>query len=358
MTPLKVSIFGAGKVGTALASTLARHPQFAVDVIDCADDAIDRLRALKLPVGIRSYRHRDQLPALLADSAVTVAAVPEHTVPEIALAATQAGTHYLDFSPARARTREILTPLVGKRAVMTGCGVSPGIIDNVTSGLLGSFSPVNDLTIRVGSIPRFPTNRLGYGQIWNVDSLIDEYTRPSAAIRDGQAVNLAALEGYEEIRIDGVTYEAFVTSGGLDNLTILAEAGPRNITFKTLRYPGHLHHMRFLLDDLGLRNRRDMLRSLLMNALPEIADDLLLLAVTVRGVKQHKASEQTIVYRFQAGNCAGPSNALNSVAAGYAASILSLLQSGKIASNGFVEHHRFGTSELMASDFLRPLLRG
>ncbi|MCR4264609.1 saccharopine dehydrogenase family protein [Nitratireductor sp. ZSWI3] len=357
MHPLKISILGAGKVGSALAGALAGRPKFAVEVIDCSEDAIDRLRALNLPVAARSYGHRDELPSLLAGRDVTVAAVPEAAAIEIAAAAVQAGSHYLDFSPARPRTREVLAPLAEHRAVMTGCGVSPGFIDNVAGDLLETVSSVSDLTIRVGAIPRFPTNRLGYGQIWNVDSLIDEYTLPSAAVRDGRSVSLAPLEEYEQIRIDGVAYEGFVTSGGLETLATLADAGPRNITFKTLRYPGHLDYMRFLLDDLGLRHRRDMLRSLLMNGLPQIDDDLLLLAVTAKGSREHRPSEKTLVYSFRPLGENNPFNALNSVAAGYAASLLSMLQSGAIAQSGFIAHHRFRASELLSGEFLNPLLK-
>jgi saccharopine dehydrogenase-like NADP-dependent oxidoreductase len=358
MQPLKVSIFGAGKVGTALAGALAGRQEFTVEVIDCSEDAADRLRALGLPVGVRAYGYRDELPGLLAGCDVVVAAVPEAARPGIAVAAVQAGAHYLDFSPARDRMKEILEPLAQHKAVMMGCGVSPGVIDNVANGLVETLSTVSDLTIRVGAIPRFPTNRLGYGQIWNVGSLIDEYTLPSAAVRDGQAVTIAPLEEYERIRIDGVTYEGFVTSGGLEDLTLLAEAGPRNITFKTLRYPGHLDYMRFLLDDLGLRNRRDMLRTLLMNGLPEIAADVLVLAVTAKGVRNGNACEKTVVHRFQPRVEDSPFNALSSVAAGYAASLLSGLKSGKIAETGFSAHHRLKTSELLAGEFLNPLLQG
>ncbi len=358
MQPLRVAIFGAGKVGAALAGALAGRPEFVVDVIDCSEDAVDKLRALDLPVGVHSYGYRDELPARLAGCDVAVAAVPESARPGIAAAAVQANVHYLDFLPARGRIREILEPLAGRRAVMMGCGVSPGVIDNVTNGLLESLPRVSDLTIRVGAIPRSPTNRLGYGRIWNVDSLIDEYTLPSMALRDGQRVRLAPFEEYEQIQVDGVAYEAFVTAGGLDDLTLPADAGHKNITFKTLRYPGHHDYMRFLLDDLGLRHRRDMLRTLLMNGLPEIADDVLVLAVTVKGVKDGNLCEKTVVRRFQPICEDSPFNALSSVAAGYAASILSRLRSGGIARTGFVAHHRLKTSDLLAGEFLRPLLKG
>lgn len=42
---------------------------------------------------------------------------------------------------------------------------------------------------------------------------MNEYIHPCEALRDGKLVLLEALEGREEVVIDGVTYEAFNTSG-------------------------------------------------------------------------------------------------------------------------------------------------
>lgn len=76
---------------------------------------------------------------------------------------------------------------------------------------------------------------------------------------------------------------AFTTSGGLQNVESFRRCGVRNVTFKTLRYPGHLDYMRFLLEDLGLNARRNMLKSLLLNGLRMIDDDLLVIFVTAVG---------------------------------------------------------------------------
>jgi len=49
-------------------------------------------------------------------------------------------------------------------------------------------------------------------------SLINEYGNPCQAIMDGRMLEVAPLEGLEEIEIDGTLYEAFNTSGGLGSL--------------------------------------------------------------------------------------------------------------------------------------------
>ena len=59
---------------------------------------------------------------------------------------------------------------------------------------------------------------LKYSLTWSTDGLINEYGNPCEALVDGRAVEVAPLEGLEEIEIDGMIYEAFNTSGGLGSL--------------------------------------------------------------------------------------------------------------------------------------------
>ena len=40
------------------------------------------------------------------------------------------------------------------------------------------------------------------------------------------------------------------------------------LNYRTIRYPGHAAIMKALLNDLGLRHRRDLLKDILENALP------------------------------------------------------------------------------------------
>ncbi|MBP1843332.1 saccharopine dehydrogenase-like NADP-dependent oxidoreductase [Rhizobium petrolearium] len=358
MTVFKVTIFGAGKIGSALAIALSAREEFSVLVIDPSEQALDGLRDRHLSVKSHLFRRWDELPALLRERDATVAAVPQRLVPEIAKAAVGAGTHFLDFSPLQPDTRQILEPLARQRVILNGCGVAPGIVENIATGLIADSGPIQDLTIRVGSIPRFPTNRLGYGQIWDVDGLIDEYTKPCEAIRDGRMTTLTPLEDIERIMLDGVAYEGFTTSGGLKDLELFRQMKARNVTFKTLRYPGHLDYMRFLLDDLGLKFRRDMLRSLFLNGLPIIEDDVLLLFLTAKGLSDNRKVERSLSVKFRPNSALGPFNAMTAVASGYAASLLLLLRQGELGTEGFVAHNRVPSQRLLESSFLTPLVGG
>jgi saccharopine dehydrogenase-like NADP-dependent oxidoreductase len=45
------------------------------------------------------------------------------------------------------------------------------------------------------------------------------------------------MEECEEFALDGVTYEAFNTSGGLGTLCQTLDGQVRNLNYKTIRYP-------------------------------------------------------------------------------------------------------------------------
>lgn len=357
MGRFKVTIFGAGNIGCALAAHLSTSGGFAIEIIDPSEQALDKLKELSLPVVAHHLTHHNQVSRMLEGTDVVVGACPERALPAIARAAATAGTHFLDFSPLHAAVKQELKPLSLERVVLNGCGVSPGLVENVTNSLVLRTAPVRDLTIRVGSIPRYPTNRLGYGRIWDIDGLIDEYTKSCEALRDGALASIAPLEGKENVVLDGVGYEAFTTSGGLQDLEPFRLSGVKNVTFKTLRYPGHLDYVRFLLDDLGLKTRRDMLRSLLFNGLPIIEDDLLIIFVTAVGERGGRKTEASLSYKFRPNNALGPFNAITSAAAGYAAEMLSLLRNGELGTHGFVPHHALAAQNMLKNVYLSPLVQ-
>ena len=72
--------------------------------------------------------------------------------------------------------------------------------------------------MRVGALPQFPTNALNYNLTWSTDGLINEYCNPCEAIHEGKLIEVLPLEGIEQFSLDGITYEAFNTSGGLGTL--------------------------------------------------------------------------------------------------------------------------------------------
>ena len=118
----------------------------------------------------------------------------------------------------------------------------------------------------VGALPLFPSNALKYNLTWSTAGLINEYCNPCEAIYDGELREVLPLEGYEQFSLDGVTYEAFNTSGGLGTLCETLKGKVDNLSYKTIRYPGHCELVKLLVNDLRLGKRRDVFKDVLEHA--------------------------------------------------------------------------------------------
>ena len=115
--------------------------------------------------------------------------------------------------------------------------------------------------------------------------MINEYCEPCEAIVNGQLRETQPLEELEEFSLDGILYEAFNTSGGLGTLCETLAGKVRNLNYRTIRYPGHAAIMKALLNDLRLRDRRELLKDILENAVPITLQDVVIVFVTVSGMR-------------------------------------------------------------------------
>jgi len=137
-----------------------------------------------------------------------------------------------------------------------------GSLTDVLDGLGGVVAERNSypggrdtVRLRVGALPQYPANALNYNLTWSTDGVINEYIEPCEAVVEGKLSEVPALAEREEFSLDGVTYEAFNTSGGLGTLCETLAGRVRTLNYKTIRYPGHVAIMKALLNDLGLRHR-------------------------------------------------------------------------------------------------------
>ena len=92
----------------------------------------------------------------------------------------------------------------------------------------------------------------------------------------------------ETLRIDGTEYEAFTTSGGLGTMTETYKGKVKNLDYKSIRYPGHCKMMKFLLDDLKMKDKRWELMKIMQNSLPPCDQDKVLVYASVTGEKNGK----------------------------------------------------------------------
>jgi saccharopine dehydrogenase-like NADP-dependent oxidoreductase len=350
----QIAVIGAGKIGSTIAALLASCGDYDVLLIDANAAALEghpgairtRTLAIEDPQALR--------PALAGAFAVLNAA-PYHLTTVVAEAAKAAGAHYLDLTEDVAASRVVRDLAKGaKTAFIPQCGLAPGFITIAAWDLAQHFDELHDVRLRVGALPRYPSNALNYNLTWSTDGVINEYCEPCEAIVGGRLREVPALEECEEFSLDGVTYEAFNTSGGLGTLCQTLDGKVRNLNYRTIRYPGHAAIMKALLNDLGLRHRRPLLKDILENAVPATLQDVVIVFVTVSGLKDGRLMQETYVNKVYAQPVGGKmTSAIQITTAGAICAVLDLLSAGKLPQAGFIRQEDIALTDVLGNRFGR-----
>ena len=199
------------------------------------------------------------------------------------------------------------------------------------------FEVLDSVKLRVGALPQYPSNALNYNLTWSTDGVINEYCEPCDAIVNGVRRETQPLEEREQFSLDGVIYEAFNTSGGLGTLCDTLEGTVRTLNYRTIRYPGHAMIMRALLNDLRLRDRRNVLKDILEHAVPTTLQDVVIVFVTVSGRKNGQLIQETYANKIYSRDVDGRTlSAIQITTAAAICTVLDLLATGQLPQNGFV----------------------
>jgi saccharopine dehydrogenase-like NADP-dependent oxidoreductase len=350
----EIAVVGAGKIGSTIAEMLAGTGDYHVTLVDrsaaqfAACDLPAAVAPLELDIGAAGA-----LEAVLAGKFAVLSAAPFHLTMRIAEAAARAGVHYLDLTEDVASTRRVKQLAAStKRAFIPQCGLAPGFISIVANDLASRFDTLESVRMRVGALPQYPSNALNYNLTWSTDGVINEYCEPCEAIVEGELIEVPPLEEREEFSLDGVTYEAFNTSGGLGTLAETLKGRVRTLNYRTIRYPGHAAIMKALLHDLGLRHRRELLKDIFESALPATLQDVVIVFVTVSGLRNGRLLQETYankIYSQRVGQ--GMRSAIQITTASGICAVLDMLADGTLPAKGFVRQEDIALETFLANRF-------
>jgi saccharopine dehydrogenase-like NADP-dependent oxidoreductase len=294
-----------------------------------------------------------KLVELLNGNFAVLNAAPFHLTTVIAEAALAARTHYLDLTEDVASTHRVKALAANAPvAFIPQCGLAPGFVSIVAFDMAKRFETLDSVRLRVGALPQYPSNALNYNLTWSTDGVINEYCEPCEAIVNGVRRDVPPLEEKEEFSLDGVTYEAFNTSGGLGTLADTLEGKVRNLNYRTIRYPGHAVIMRALLNDLRLRDRRDVLKDILEHAVPTTLQDVVIIFVAVSGRNQGKLLQETYANKIYSRDMHGRTlSAIQITTAAAICTVLDLLAGGELPQAGFIRQEDIPLKVFLANRF-------
>ena len=362
----RVLILGAGKIGALISGLLAESGGYQVQLADveaAAADAVARAHGSPhLTAHGMDASNAAALAAHLADHPVdaVISSLPYYCNVGVAQAARKANTHYFDLTEDVEVTRAVRSIAAGAtQAFVPQCGLAPGFISIAAAELITHFDELRAVKLRVGALPQHPNNVLKYSLTWSTEGLINEYGNPCQAIVDGRTLDVAPLEGLEEIEIDGTLYEAFNPSGGLGSLAETHGAHCESMNYKTIRYPGHCEQMRLLMNDLKLNHDRGTLKRILENAVPQTLQDVVIVYAAVTGTQDGELREENYVNKVYPQLIAGRLwSAIQVTTAAGITSVVDLVLEHPHKYQGFVAQEQFRLTGILANRFGRYYAAG
>jgi len=351
-----VLLVGAGKIGTAIARFLSASGDYDVLVADQDQQALNRVgkiadvQLMQLDVG-----NPAALSRAVSGRQSVVSAVSFNVNPTIAQATLEAGASYFDLTEDVATTKAIRK--IAKQAskgqiFMPQCGLAPGFVSIAANHLAQGFERLEEVRLRVGALPQFPTNEMKYNLTWSTDGLINEYGNPCEAIHEGKMLEVLPLEGLEHFSLDGVDYEAFNTSGGVGTLCETLRGKVRTLNYKTIRYRGHRDLIAFLMNELRLNDRRALLKDILEHSVPMTPQDVVLIFCTVSGTKDGHLTQITDARKIYAGDYMGARwSAIQMTTACSLCAVVDMHAGGRLPEKGFVRQEQVELEEFLENRF-------
>ncbi len=350
---MRIALLGAGHIGHTIASLLADSGDYEVTVVDRSAEALAKLNIANVKHVLTDTSDAAALRGALRGQQAVINALPYHLATLAATQALAAGCHYFDLTEDVAATRAIKAMADGAAtAFMPQCGLAPGFIGIVAHHLAQSFDTLQEVKMRVGALPAFPTNSLKYNLTWSVDGLINEYCHPCEAIRDGQNIEVLALEGMEHFSLDGTEYEAFNTSGGLGTLCETLAGRVRALDYKSVRYPGHRDLMKLLLEELQLKDDQETLKTIMRRSIPSTMQDVVLVFVTVSGMRGGALVQEVFARKIFADRSeTRPLSAIQITTAAGICAAVDLFREGRLPQQGFIKQEQVALPDFLANRF-------
>lgn len=337
----KVLVFGHGNIGKTIAKLLAR--KWKVIVLDK-----NKIEDRSLPYDYRELdiKNLDYENDIFIDAKAIISCLPYFCNQYITKIAVNLDIPYFDLTEDVNFTNWLRDYVKNSKApFVSQCGLAPGFINILGNHLLSQLSDPFSLKLRVGAIPQYPNNYLRYGISWSVDGLINEYLNQGESLVNGEIVINDSLAEIERLIIDNEEYEAFNTSGGVGSLVSdLKNSGLKSLSYKTIRHTDHCERMRVLAYELNLSQNRDLFKQVLLQALPVINDDKVVILAEAISNKSSKKYEKIIF----------PEKGLTAIQLTTSHGLLAIFE--EVMTNldkyqGYVNHSRINYDNFIANEY-------
>ncbi len=307
-------VVGSGRMGKAICYDLIHHQK--ADKVILGDLSLNNSLTVQKEIGSSNIHpvevdvtKQKELVSLMDGVDCVISSVVYQFNHYVAKAAVEAGVHYCDLGQnVQVVDKAFGLDKLAKEKEITlipDGGLAPGMVNIIASHGIKHFDEVDEVQLRVGGLPQYPTPPLNYNITWSVHGLINEYIEKARILRDYKIIDVESLTEIETLTFPPPfnRMEAFVTSGGTSTLPLTYQGKIRELNYKTIRYLNHGQIMKALID-LGFTDEskitvdgqdvipRDLFETLLKARFKQRAEDVVLLRVTVLGKKKDQWVEE------------------------------------------------------------------
>jgi saccharopine dehydrogenase-like NADP-dependent oxidoreductase len=126
----------------------------------------------------------------------------------------------------------------------------------------------------------------------------------------------------------------------------------KNLTYKSIRYPGHNTLIRFLYNELKMNDDRENLRVIFERSLPTTYQDVVVIYVSAVGKQSGQYVERTYARTIQHQQIGGVNwSAIQITTAAGITAVLDLLLEGQLPQRGFVRQEDVSYQQFITNRF-------
>jgi lysine 6-dehydrogenase len=375
---MKIAVVGAGKMSKGVIFDLLKNGQLQrIELIDAVEENLLKMKNEfndpRIFTHLFSAKDIASLRPIFIRCDGVLSAVPYDFNFQLTKLAIESKTHFVDLGGNNDVVfRQFQLNEEAKKArigVMPDCGLAPGMVSVLSAYLMDQFATVDSLKIRVGGLPVNPKPPLNYQLLFSVRGLINEYIEPAQVLENGQVKLVSSMTEVETIDFPKPfgNLEAFYTSGGCSTLPDTYKGRVTNLDYKTIRYPGHCHIIKAMID-LGFcsgklypyknteLSNREIFEHILQQSLPNEGDDVALVRISVKGKKAGALKRMTLE-AIEYGSKEHQLSAMMRTTAFPAAITLQMLVENKITQNGVLRQETAVPGELFLDELEKKGIR-
>ena len=126
----------------------------------------------------------------------------------------------------------------------------------------------------------------------------------------------------------------------------------QTLDYKSVRYPGHQALMKMLLEELQLNEDTETLKAIMRKSIPSTMQDVVLVFVTVSGMKNGALVQEVFARKiFADRNAPHPLSAIQITTAAGICAAVDLFREGQLPQRGFIRQEQVGLPAFLANRF-------